>query len=56
MVAVNDLAGRPPRPLEDGDVIDLGAKRIRYLATPHVPHGVGGWPPLRRNHLHAAVR
>jgi flavorubredoxin len=39
MVSVNDLADRPPRPLGDGDVIDLGGKRVRYLATPHVPHG-----------------
>jgi flavorubredoxin len=39
MVSVNDLADRPPRPLEDGEVIDLGGKRVRYLATPHVPHG-----------------
>lgn len=27
------------RPLDDGEVIDLGAKRVRHLATPHVPHG-----------------
>jgi len=39
MVSVNDLADRPPRPLDDGDVIDLGGKRVRYLSTPHVPHG-----------------
>ena len=39
MVSVNDLADRPPRPLDDGDVIDLGDKRVRWLATPHVPHG-----------------
>ncbi len=38
MVSVNDLADRPPRPLADGDVLDLGGKRLRYLATPHVPH------------------
>jgi glyoxylase-like metal-dependent hydrolase (beta-lactamase superfamily II) len=38
-VSVNDLADRPPRPLEDGEVLDLGAKRVRYLAAPHVPHG-----------------
>ena len=25
--------------LDDGEVIDLGGKRVRYLATPHVPHG-----------------
>ena len=39
MVSVNDLADRPPLALDDGDVIDLGGKRVRYLATPHVPHG-----------------
>jgi len=39
MVSVNDLADRPPRPLDDGEVIDLGGKRVRYLSTPHVPHG-----------------
>ena len=39
MVSVNDLADRPPRPLEPGEVIDLGGKRVAALATPHVPHG-----------------
>jgi flavorubredoxin len=39
MVSVNDLADRAPRPLDDGEVIDLGGRRLRYLATPHVPHG-----------------
>ena len=39
MVSVNDLADRPPRGLDDGEVIDLGGKQVRYLATPHVPHG-----------------
>ncbi len=39
MVQLNDLADRPPRPLEDGEVMDLGGKRIRHLDTPHVPHG-----------------
>jgi flavorubredoxin len=38
MLSVNDLAVRPPRPLEDGECLDLGGKRVRYLATPHVPH------------------
>jgi flavorubredoxin len=36
---VNDMAIRPPRALQDQDVLDLGGKRVRYLATPHVPHG-----------------
>lgn len=39
MVSVNDLADRPPRTLEDGDTLDIGGKQIRYIATPHVPHG-----------------
>lgn len=38
MLSVNDLAVRPPRALEDGEALDLGGKRVRYLATPHVPH------------------
>lgn len=39
LVSVNDLADRPPRPLADGEVLDLGGKRVRHLDTPHVPHG-----------------
>jgi len=39
MVSVGDQAARPPRPLADGEVIDLGGKRVRHVATPHVPHG-----------------
>ncbi|MBT6443348.1 MAG: MBL fold metallo-hydrolase, partial [Alphaproteobacteria bacterium] len=31
MVSLNDLADRPPRPLENNEVIDIGGKRIRYL-------------------------
>ena len=38
MVSLNDLADRPPRPLADGEVLDLGGKRVRHLDTPHVPH------------------
>jgi flavorubredoxin len=38
-VSLNDMADRAPRPLQDGEVIDLGGKRVRYLDTPHVPHG-----------------
>ena len=39
MVSLDDLADRPPRPLSDGEVVDLGGKRVRHLDTPHVPHG-----------------
>jgi len=35
-----DQASRPPRPpLADGEVLDLGGKRMRWIDTPHVPHG-----------------
>jgi len=40
MVSLNDFADRAPRVLQDGEVIDLGrGKRVRYLDTPHTPHG-----------------
>jgi flavorubredoxin len=39
MVQLNDLADRPPRALANGEVIDLGGKRVRHIDTPHVPHG-----------------
>src|SRR6478735_329404 len=38
-VSIADMADRPPRVLSDGEVIDIGGKRIRYIDTPHVPHG-----------------
>jgi flavorubredoxin len=38
MVSLNDLADRPPRMLADGETLDLGGKRVRWLDTPHVPH------------------
>jgi flavorubredoxin len=38
-VQLQDLADRAPRRLQDSEVIDLGAgKRLRWLATPQVPH------------------
>lgn len=40
MVSLNDMADRAPRELDDGEIIDLGGgKRVRYLDTPHTPHG-----------------
>jgi flavorubredoxin len=38
-VSLNDLCDRPPRPLAEGEVIDIGGKRLRQISTPHVPHG-----------------
>jgi flavorubredoxin len=39
MVSLDDMADRRPRPLADGEVIELGGKRVRHIDTPHVPHG-----------------
>jgi flavorubredoxin len=38
-ISLNDLADRAPRALAEGEVIDLGGKRVRQISTPHVPHG-----------------
>lgn len=38
-ISLNDLCNRPPRPLEDGEILDVGGHRLRMIATPHVPHG-----------------
>jgi flavorubredoxin len=38
MVSLNDLADRPPRALADGEAMDIGGRRVRYIDTPHVPH------------------
>jgi flavorubredoxin len=39
MVSLNEMADRPPRPLADGETLDLGGKRVTHFDTPHVPHG-----------------
>jgi len=40
LVSLNDFADRAPRVLQDGETIELGkGKRVRYLDTPHIPHG-----------------
>lgn len=39
MVSLSDMADRPPFPLTDGQVIELGEHRVRHIDTPHVPHG-----------------
>ncbi len=36
---LSDVAARPPRALADGEVLDLGGRRVRRLDTPHLPHG-----------------
>lgn len=39
MVSISDLADRAPRPLANGEVLDIGSHRMRWIDTPHVPHG-----------------
>ena len=46
MISGGDQADRSPRsPLSDGEVLDLGGKQMRWIDTPHVPHGwdAGVW-------------
>jgi len=39
VVMINDFADRPARPLADGEVLEIGRRRLQFLSTPHVPHG-----------------
>ncbi len=42
LLSLNDMCDRPPRPLADGDVLDIGGatlqRRVLEVSTPHVPH------------------
>lgn len=38
MIGVDDFTGRPTLPMKDGDVLDLGKHKLRFLVTPQVPH------------------
>src|SRR4051794_9196252 len=40
LVSLNDMADRAPRILADQTVLEIGGgRRVRYIDTPHVPHG-----------------
>ena len=39
MVSIDDVAVRPARAMADGETISLGKHRVRWLDTPHFPHG-----------------
>lgn len=39
IVQVDDLADRAPRPLADGERLSIGRKAVRWIDTPHLPHG-----------------
>ncbi len=38
MLSVGDFFDRPVRAMNDGDTLDLGKHKLRFLLTPHVPH------------------
>jgi hypothetical protein len=61
MVSLNDMLSSPPRPLVDGETVDLGGKEVTTPPGPPSRHaarapqlGVAG--PVRGDHGHAAVR
>jgi flavorubredoxin len=39
MVSIAEMADRPPRAMADGEVLEIGSRRLRHIDTPHVPHG-----------------
>jgi flavorubredoxin len=39
LTSIQDQAARPPRVLRDGETLALGARRVRWFDTPHLPHG-----------------
>jgi flavorubredoxin len=38
MVSVNDFASRAARGLQDGEIVAIGDRRVRFVSTPHLPH------------------
>ncbi|MGV7220173.1 MAG: MBL fold metallo-hydrolase [Nitrospinales bacterium] len=39
MVSINDMADRPARAMSDGEELSLGKHIVKWLDTPHLPHG-----------------
>lgn len=39
LTSLNDFAMRGARGLGDGEEFSIGSRRLRWLSTPHVPHG-----------------
>jgi flavorubredoxin len=38
MVSVDDVADRPARALQEGEIVSLGAHSVKWIETPHLPH------------------
>lgn len=39
LTSLNDFACRPARGLQDGEEFSIGSRRMKWLYTPHIPHG-----------------
>jgi flavorubredoxin len=39
MTSVNDFANRPARGFKDGEEFSIGNRRMKWVYTPHIPHG-----------------
>ncbi|MFQ5509243.1 MAG: MBL fold metallo-hydrolase [Leptospirillia bacterium] len=39
MVSINDMADRQPTALADGETVSLGSHTVKWMDTPHLPHG-----------------
>ncbi len=39
MVSIDDMADREARGMGDGETLSLGTRSVRWLDTPHLPHG-----------------
>lgn len=39
LTSLNDFAARPARGFADGEEFSIGSRRMKWLYTPHVPHG-----------------
>ncbi len=39
LTSINDFANRPARGFGDGEEFTIGSRRMKWIDTPHVPHG-----------------
>jgi flavorubredoxin len=39
LTSLNDFAARPARGIRDGEEFSIGSRRMKWIYTPHVPHG-----------------
>jgi flavorubredoxin len=39
LTSINDFAVRSPRALKDNEELSIGSRKMKWIYTPHVPHG-----------------